>query len=174
MLQNVIGYISKIYKATLILLTSIMFVVVGANVFSRFVLNRSLGWADELARFIFIWISLLGAVLAYHENRHIGLDFIIKKITNTKVQSFIIFLGNLLVLIVLAFLTYFGLRVANSARNVSPALYIPMRTVYMILPISALLMIFVNLSKTIISLKIFLGISDAESSMEKLIKDEEF
>lgn len=168
MLKQIFKYFTNIYKVILISLTSVMFVVVGTNVFSRFVLNRSLGWADELSRFIFIWISLLGAVMAYYENRHIGLDFLVEKVRSKKIKAFIVVLGDVLVLIVLLFLAYFGLDVANSAGNVSPALYIPMRTVYMILPISSALMALISISKVYVNTKILLGISNKEEPLVEI------
>ncbi|TDX61171.1 tripartite ATP-independent transporter DctQ subunit [Halanaerobium saccharolyticum] len=80
---------ASIYKYILILLTLIMFVIVGANVFARFILNSSLGWADELARFIFIWISFLGAVFAYTTDDHVGLNFVVAKIKSAKAQNIV-------------------------------------------------------------------------------------
>ncbi|MFW6229097.1 MAG: TRAP transporter small permease, partial [Alkalispirochaeta sp.] len=69
--QNAVTVVAQLYKMLLIVLVVAMFLVVGLNVFSRYVLNASLGWADELARFLFIYVSLLGAVLAYHYNEHV-------------------------------------------------------------------------------------------------------
>ena len=137
----------RIYRWVLILLCSVMFLVVGFNVFSRYILNSSLGWADELARFVFIWVSFLGAVVAYQKNEHIGLDFVVSPIGSRKIRLFIRLLGEILVLLVLGCLVYYGWTVAMSATNVSPALYIPMWIVYIIVPISGALMVLINLWK---------------------------
>ena len=137
----------SIYKFILISLTIIMFVIVGANVFSRFVLNSSLGWADELSRFIFIWISFLGAVMAYGSDDHVGLNFLIAKIKSGRIQNIINLISDLLILAVVGIITYHGYIVAVSATNVSPALYIPMTLVYSIVPVSGFLMVLINFSK---------------------------
>ncbi|KXS48693.1 MULTISPECIES: TRAP transporter small permease [Halanaerobium] len=137
----------SIYKFILIILTLSMFAIVGTNVFSRFVLNNSLGWADELSRFIFIWISFLGAVMAYGSDDHVGLNFVIAKIPSAKAQNIISIISDLLIMAVLAIITYYGYIVATSATNVSPALYIPMTLVYSIVPFSGFIMILINLSK---------------------------
>ncbi|PTW03571.1 TRAP-type C4-dicarboxylate transport system permease small subunit [Halanaerobium saccharolyticum] len=135
------------YKFILIALTIAMFIIVGSNVFSRFVLNNSLGWADELARFIFIWISFLGAVLAYGTDDHVGLNFVIAKIPSAKAQNLVSIISDIFIMSVLAIITYYGYIVATSATNVSPALYIPMTLVYSIVPVSGLLMMVINLFK---------------------------
>lgn len=136
-----------IYKYILILLTLFMFVIVGANVFSRFVLNSSLGWADELARFVFIWISFLGAVYAYTTDDHVGLNFVVAKIPSARIQNLINIISDLLILLVVGFISYYGYIVATSATNVSPALYIPMSLVYSVVPVSGFMMVIINLTK---------------------------
>lgn len=146
----------NIYKFCLISLTLIMFVIVGSNVFSRFVLNSSLGWADELSRFVFIWISFLGAVMAYGTDDHVGLNFVIAKIPSAKVQNFVNIISDILIMLVLAIITYYGYIVAVSATNVSPALYIPMTLVYAVVPFSGFLMMIINLFKIKKHIKLFI------------------
>jgi len=138
--QNVLAVVVQLYKLLLIVLVVAMFLVVGLNVFSRYVLNASLGWADELARFLFIYVSLLGAVLAYQHNEHVSLDLVIEKIGNPGMQKIVRVFGQLLIVVALGFFTFYSLEVAISARNVSPALYIPMSIVYGVMPVSGLLM----------------------------------
>lgn len=147
------GLLLVIFKYILIIMTVLMFIIVGTNVFSRYILNSSLGWADELARFIFIWISFLGAVLAYQANEHIGLNYVVEKLPAGRIKELVMLSADLLVFIVIFFLVKYGWIVANSATNVSPALYIPMKTVYMIVPVSAVLMLLINVNKIISRLR---------------------
>lgn len=137
----------SIYRWALVALCSLMFIIVGTNVFFRYILNSSLGWADELSRFIFIWISFLGAVVAYQNNEHVGLDFVVAKITSPVLRSLIRLLGRVCILVVLVSLAYNGWLVAISSSSVSPALYIPMTYVYGVVPFSALLMCIICLIK---------------------------
>lgn len=151
--KRIAGLLLVIYKYILIIMTVLMFIIVGTNVFSRYILNSSLGWADELARFIFIWISFLGAVLAYQANEHIGLNYVVEKLPAGRIKELVMLSADLLVFIVIFFLVKYGWIVANSATNVSPALYIPMKTVYMIVPVSAVLMLLINVNKIISRLR---------------------
>ncbi|AZR71964.1 hypothetical protein BBF96_00215 [Anoxybacter fermentans] len=164
--KNLLTVITNIYKGIIVILTFLMFVIVGANVFMRYVLNNSLGWADELSRFIFIWVSFLGAVLAYHSNEHIGLDIVVKLIPSKKIQLIFRLIGDLGVLLVIIFLTYYGWVVASSATNLSPALYIPMKFVYMIIPVSAFLMGLINIKKIIHTLKLLKNYSFGQVQRE--------
>lgn len=151
--KRIAGLLLVIFKYILIIMTVLMFIIVGTNVFSRYILNSSLGWADELARFIFIWISFLGAVLAYQANEHIGLNYVVEKLPAGRIKELVMLSADLLVFIVIFFLVKYGWIVANSATNVSPALYIPMKTVYMIVPVSAVLMLLINVNKIISRLR---------------------
>jgi TRAP-type C4-dicarboxylate transport system permease small subunit len=55
---------------------AVMVVVVSAQVFARYVLNSSIGWADEVARLTFVWCVFLGMAVAVRAKAHIGLDLL--------------------------------------------------------------------------------------------------
>ena len=52
----------------------LMAIIVAAQVFSRYGLNYSLFWSEELARFLLVWITFMGATVAYYYNAHPGVD----------------------------------------------------------------------------------------------------
>jgi len=137
----------RLYESALALMTSLMFVVVGANVFCRYILNNSLGWVDELARFLFIWISFGGAVLAYNQKEHVGLDFVVERISNLRIRRWVMLISSCLELVVISCLFYYGWIFANSATNVSAALYIPMKFIYMVVPLCSGIMLVINLKR---------------------------
>jgi TRAP-type C4-dicarboxylate transport system permease small subunit len=53
---------------------AVLVVIVAVAVFSRYVLNDSIVWAEELARYLFIWITFLGGGLGVGRNIHVGVD----------------------------------------------------------------------------------------------------
>jgi tripartite ATP-independent transporter DctM subunit len=52
-------------------------VVLGAGVFSRFVLHSPVTWSDELASILFLWLAMLGAVIALQRGEHMRLTAIV-------------------------------------------------------------------------------------------------
>ena len=68
-----------------------MALVVALQVFFRYVLNHSLFWSEELARFLLIWIGVLGAAYAFRTGVHLGLDVLPKKLTGTSAQALKLF-----------------------------------------------------------------------------------
>lgn len=57
-----------------------LIISVSANVVGRAVLNRSLPWADELARMLFIWLIFIGAAAAFARYEHIAVDILVRKL----------------------------------------------------------------------------------------------
>ena len=147
--REISALLGRVYDGVLIVLIVAMFVTVAYNVFMRFVVNRSVGWADELSRFIFVWISFLGAVLALRNDEHVGMLFLVEKIGSPRVRRAIAVLQRALVLVVLLFLTWFGYHASTTVMNVSPALSIPMNIVYLIVPFCGFLMCIIGIGKLV-------------------------
>ena len=51
------------------------------QVFSRYVLNTSFSWTEELARFSLIWLSILGAAYLNAKREHLSMDFLYRKLS---------------------------------------------------------------------------------------------
>ena len=135
------------YKAVLTVMTIALFIIVGVSVFTRYCLNSSLGWSDELSRFLFIWVTFLGAAYAYGLNEHIGLDFVVDRIRSEKARTVIRLMGEICIGAVIFVIAWFGWDVAVSATNLSPALDIPMTFVYGVVPLTGALMLVQNVLK---------------------------
>jgi tripartite ATP-independent transporter DctM subunit len=53
--------------------------ILSAGVFTRYVLGNPLVWSDELATLIFLWLAMLGAVVAYRRGEHISLSVLVRR-----------------------------------------------------------------------------------------------
>ena len=54
-------------------------VVLAAGIFSRYVLNSALIWSDELAQILFIWLAMLGSVVALRRGEHMRMTTLVAK-----------------------------------------------------------------------------------------------
>jgi tripartite ATP-independent transporter DctM subunit len=54
-------------------------VILSAGVFTRYVLGNPLVWSDELATFVFLWLAMLGSVVAYRRGEHISLSALVRR-----------------------------------------------------------------------------------------------
>jgi len=125
----------------LITIFAVLVIDVLWQVFSRYILNTSFSWTEELARFSLIWLSILGATYLTAKREHLSMDFLYRKFSlsnKKKVSIFIevmIFLFALIVMVIGGFnLVYTTLHL----EQLSGTLRIPLGYVYSILPISGL------------------------------------
>jgi len=78
-------------------------VVTFVQVLSRYVLQTSLAWTEELARYLFIWLASLGAAYAFKTRSHFLIRFVVDKFSQSLQNAIGTFVAGLLVL----FLTLF-------------------------------------------------------------------
>jgi tripartite ATP-independent transporter DctM subunit len=58
------------------------------GVIARYVFSRPVGWIDEAVSLAFIWVAMLGAVLAMHRNEHLRLTMFVDKMSGTMRELF--------------------------------------------------------------------------------------
>jgi TRAP-type C4-dicarboxylate transport system permease small subunit len=129
----------KTLRFVLFALIVALVVSVAMGVFWRYVLQRSLFWATEVPNFLFVWIVFLGAVVAYHEKKHIAFTALLD-VVPPRTRAAVEIMGLLLVLATCAFLLVTGWMVVRQTMgSPSEALKIPQGYVYSVLPIASLL-----------------------------------
>ena len=87
----------RLAEVTLVIMLSAMVIMVFGNVVLRYGFNDGIISSEELSRFLFIWITFLGAIVTMRDNAHLGLDSVVRKLSlNGKKIAFGI--SNLLML----------------------------------------------------------------------------
>lgn len=76
---------------------ALMVVLVFGNVFMRYAFNSGLTVSEELSRWLFVWVTFLGAVIALRDNAHLGTDMLVSKFGPTGKR---IFMGISLLLMI--------------------------------------------------------------------------
>ncbi len=61
----------------LVLLLGIMVVLVFGNVVLRYGFNSGIVFSEEVSRFVFMWLTLIGALVAMHDGAHLGMNSVI-------------------------------------------------------------------------------------------------
>ena len=73
------GYF-KVLKLLMFLCMIGMVAMVFGNVVMRYAFNSGLTMSEELARFLFVWMTFLGATVALREHAHLGVDTVIRRL----------------------------------------------------------------------------------------------
>lgn len=146
-LNTFYGGLLKGIKLLLTVLVTALCIVVFGNVISRYFLHFALAWSDEAARFLFIWVTFLGAILANAKNEHMNLDIVIQKVP-AKLGKTILILANIVVLVILAFVLKGGTTITiENLEWMSPAMEISYGMVFSIVPISCVILMLQTLAK---------------------------
>jgi len=70
----------KALDAIAVVLFAAMFGVIIMQIVLRYVFNHPLVWTDELAQYLFVWISFLGWTMATRKRIHIGIGVVIDRL----------------------------------------------------------------------------------------------
>ena len=71
--------IGSVVEPLAALLVVVEIAILSAGVFTRYVLGNPLVWSDELATIVFLWLAMLGAVVAYRRGEHIALSVLVRR-----------------------------------------------------------------------------------------------
>lgn len=74
-------YLTTSLEIVAVCLVVLDVVVLFAGVVARYVFNRPLHWSDELASFLFLWLGMLGAVMALSRGEHLRLSAFLRNLT---------------------------------------------------------------------------------------------
>jgi TRAP-type C4-dicarboxylate transport system, small permease component len=130
----------KVLEYFVFLLFATMTVLTFAQVFTRFMLNISLSWSEEVSRFVLVWLIFAASILTYGEKIHIVVDLLTTKLTGT--TSIVVQLINrLCVLLFCVFICLGALEfMPFTAMQKSPANGIVMAYIYLAIPFSMVFM----------------------------------
>ncbi|SIQ35195.1 TRAP transporter small permease [Maribacter ulvicola] len=141
--------IDSILGKTLVLIMSVMVINVLWQVFTRFVTGNPSSFTDELARYLMIWIGVLGAAYVSGRNLHVAIDILPLR-QNEKTQKKLKVIVTLLIILFVFFAFVIGgsrlVYISYVLGQQSPALQLPLAIVYLIIPISGLLIMYYKIS----------------------------
>lgn len=123
----------------LVLLMGVMVLDVTWQVVTRFIIGNPSSYTEELARYLLMWIGLLGAAYAYRKHSHLSLDLLLqsvdynKRMTLVRISQVLCFFFSASVMVV------GGIDLMNltlTLNQTSAALGVPIGLVYLCLPLS--------------------------------------
>lgn len=146
MMQMLLSFISKLLEKILMLAMAAIVVTVTWQVFSRFIMQSPSSFTEELARFLLIWIGILGSAYAYQSKAHLGLDLFVDKLAPVKQKPVRILIELIVLVFACGVMMYGGalLVLMNiELKQTSAALGLNMGLIYSAIPLSgALIMLF--------------------------------
>jgi TRAP-type C4-dicarboxylate transport system permease small subunit len=122
--------VNRVFHAIIAICLSCMSIFVFANVILRYFFNSGLTWAEEASRYLFIWLIFLGAIVAFRENAHLGVDTLVRMLSVINRRRVLIF-NNLLLVVVMGLCVHGTWELTLlTVDQVSASLRIPLACVY--------------------------------------------
>ena len=148
MFEPLIEKIDKTLRVLLVVMMAILVVDVTWQILTRFVLPKPSSFTEEIARFLLIWISLIGSAYAYRLHSHLGFDLLVRNVSASRatllfrLSCLLVAIFAISILIVgggnLVYLTWI-------LDQSSPVLNAPMALIYIVIPLSGLLFLFYSI-----------------------------
>jgi TRAP-type C4-dicarboxylate transport system permease small subunit len=153
-MEDIRDKLNRVLEVILIMLLCIMVLNVSWQVFSRYVLANPSSFTDELARYLMIWLGVLGSAYVSGKRLHVAIDILPSQLslssqkTMQKVIFSIVILATFLIFIIggsrLVYLSYL-------LGQKSAALQIPLYLVYVCVPLSGACIIFYKINDLILN-----------------------
>ena len=134
--------LDKALAVVLITLMSLMVVTVSWQVATRYLLNSPSSYTEELATYLLIWISLLGAAYALRVRAHLGIDIVVRRLGERRRRAAKVAAYGAIIVFSLVTLVFGGgwlVYVTLDLNQLSAAFQLPIGYVYTVLPLSGLL-----------------------------------
>jgi TRAP-type C4-dicarboxylate transport system permease small subunit len=134
--------IDKTLEWFLVFLMTVLVLDVSWQVASRYVMNSPSSYTDELAGYLLIWVSLLGAAYVAGKREHLAIDILLQRSSEKRKYILEIIISIIVILFALSVMVVGGSWLVYTRFYLSvksAAIGIPLGFVYIVLPLSGLL-----------------------------------
>lgn len=150
--MNLRQKIDKMLEVFLVVIMSALVIDVVWQVASRYIFGNPSSFTDELAVFLLIWVGMAGAAYVKGKNEHLAIDILPDKLKPGNKNRLLIFINILIIIFSITIMIIGGTWLTYTRflmGQVSSALQLPLGYVYIILPISGLLMLYYSIDDII-------------------------
>lgn len=133
--SRVLNGIEKCLCIISMMLLSIMTLLMCYQVFMRYVLSNAPSWCEELIRYLFIYLTMLGSAVATRKGKHLAVDVVIGILPKEKAARCKIIFSVCILAFLLLLLVYGMQLVFNTMNTISTSLKVPMGYFYAALPL---------------------------------------
>jgi TRAP-type C4-dicarboxylate transport system permease small subunit len=132
-----------------------MIVVTTIQIVARVILHVSSAWTEELSRFLMIWITFIGGTGMLIKGEHLAVDFLSSMYTPSA-RKIARIVNNLIYTFFSGFMLIFGYKLFTNPitmRSLTPALQVPRKWIYVILPVCMVFMVLYSLYDLVLSVR---------------------
>ncbi len=165
-MQKLTCVVDAVLSWFLVALMVAMVATVSWQVATRYLLNSPSSYTEELASYLLIWISLLGAAYALRLRAHLGIDILVRRFRRRRRRAAQRFAYGTIIVFSLVGLIFGGgwlVYVTLDLNQLSAAFQFPIGYVYTVLPLSGLITIYYS----VVALREIQGEKSGEANDEE-------
>jgi len=133
--------LDKIAEVVIVFMLGAMVLITGAQIVCR-IFFTALSWSQEATRYLLIWSTLFGAGCVYKHGGHISIS-VLGDALPEKAKNILQIVIHLLCMILFALVVFYGIQYfGKQGSQLSAAMRLPMRYVYLCIPIGCGVMFF--------------------------------
>lgn len=154
-LQAIRDGIVKVLETILIVFVIGLTLAVLWGVFTRFCMGHQASFTDELARILLVWVSMIGAALAFGLKAHLGVDFFINMLLPNarKALNVIVQLVTIVLTMVIFLVGGVSLALAQMGQQLPTMPWLSRGMVYAAIPVAGVFILMFTLENLIVILK---------------------
>ncbi|WP_302645940.1 TRAP transporter small permease [uncultured Dysosmobacter sp.] len=140
-LQKASRFLFKALEWFAIICMVVLTVIVFTDVILRYIFKQGFPWTQEVATLMLVWFSLIGMAIGVLERIHISIEMFTSKLP-AKVIRVLESIDHILIAVFGGAMVYYGLLIMNMTKmSTLPATKMPSSVLYVILPLSGLLVL---------------------------------
>ena len=167
-MKKIINVFDKIEEWILVLLMAGVSIVVFIQIASR-TAGNSLSWSEELARYLTIWVTFIGASYGFRFGTHIGVDAF-KQWLPFRAERVVDLVSNVIVAFICILMMKYSIQIIVNVHlkfhQVSPAMRMPIWIAYLALPVGYAFMFIRNVALCVQSVRDIIHGKSAEEPAE--------
>lgn len=144
-MERIFSIVSNTLKTLLVIIFSVLVLDVVWQVFARYSIGKPNAFTEEFARYLLIWLAILGTAYVRSYKGQMAIDYLYNKLSLKKQRYLSLFIEIAIILFALTVMVIGGINlmyITLKLGQISPALNIPIGYVYSVVPISGLIIIF--------------------------------
>lgn len=160
-LRNIID---KVMRSLCAVAMAALTLLVIWQVFTRYILNHPSTWSEELAAYMFAWVTVFGAAYVFGKREHMNIPVIVERFSSVNQNSLQILAEVLNLIFALTVMVYGGFEITQlTMGQLSSSLPLQMGYFYMCIPISGIF----------IALYSVLNIKDLIDARKDIVEEED-
>ena len=119
----------------------VLTIIVFMDVILRYIFKQGFSWTQEVATLMLVWFSLIGMAIGVLERIHISIEMFTAKLPEKAIRT-LECINHILIAVFGGTMVYYGLLIMNMTKlSTLPATKMPSSVLYVILPLSGLLVL---------------------------------